>query len=312
MYMMVALLVCLAFYLFTLKRYFWFSIVLALLGLTDYVALFILPVFFVLSKNKFKLLLTFVPLAICYLIWLPVFLNQLTVGLLVKNNFPVWWETLGNLSLKNLSLIPVKFILGRISFDNNFLYIITVLISVGIYGYLILREGFKSKVLWFWMLIPIIIGIFISIKIPTLSYFRYLLCLPPMYILVSRGLFQLKTKQRIIFIILTLSINILSSTYYLFNPIFHRENWRGAVAKIGPDTIVTVSESQKEALMYYQKTTVNINNLEQGSKKVWLIRYVWPINDPESFAPKLLEGLGYNKDQEWDFRGVEFWEYSKI
>jgi len=316
MYSLAAFLVTLLFYLFLEKKWMLFSIFLPILAMTDYVSLLIIPVFWLLGyKDWRKLTLAHIPLFIILIAWLPTFLSQLSGGFSVQGS--AWWNLLGTISLKNIALIPVKFIFGRISFDNKILYGAVSLASAFLYVFLLtLRrplKDFSSKVVWAWLVVPILLAILISIKIPILYYFRFLFCLPAFYILAAGGLTSLKGKTFWIFSSIVILINIASSSLYLFSPKFQRENWRAVAEAVGTDAIIYPSNSQKEALTYYQKggQIVYFQNFSGEPRAIWLSRYVWQIFDSKDMARIKIENLGYNKVQELNLNGVEFWKYIK-
>jgi len=311
MYCLALLLVSVSIYLFTHKKWVIFSIILLLIGATDYVALFIIPIFFIVNfKNWKKIALCLIPLVIGIIFWMPVFISQFGNGISITGS--AWWNILGSPSFKNIILIPIKFMLGRITFDNKSIYSIIIIGTSIVFGYLLLKTIKTSKLLWAWLTVPIIIGLVISFKIPTLSYFRFLFCLPAFYILLAKGI-DFKTFSGKLLFILVLAINISSTSYYLFNPKFQREDWRLAAATIKDDKVVLPADSQKEALTYYKKGNqiVSIADLSRSNHQVWLSRYVWEIFDPKDSTRKKLEDLGYNKAQEYNFNGVVFWKYIK-
>lgn len=319
MYALVALLVSILFYLFIEKKWLLFSIILPLLAMTDYVALLILPVFLVFAgKGIKKAIVSLLPMALVFALWLPIFLKQLSGGVdVVGTN---WGKILGTLSLKNLALIPVKFVLGRINFDNDILYVFIAGVSILIYlaalSSSILRGAFKKnsfKLVWSWLTIPIIFGTFISIKIPVLNYFRFLFCLPALYILFAKGISGLSEKKSLLLFGTVLILNMFFSGKYLFDNRFHRENWRDMSLITGSDKIIFPANSQKEALTYYNKgeNIVYYKDFSGGERQIWLSRYVWNIFDPNDSARAKIESLGYNKVQELNLNGVEFWQYIK-
>jgi len=194
------------------------------------------------------------------------------------------------------------------------------LASVLLYSFLlVVRRPLKVrpyKVVWAWLIIPILLGILISIKIPILYYFRFLFCLPAFYILAAGGITSLKGKTFWIFLSTAILINIASSSLYLFNPKFQRENWRAVAEAVGADAIIYPSNSQEEALTYYQKGGQiiyfeNFDSVGRDLAEVWLSRYVWQIFDSKDMARIKIENLGYNKVQELNLNGVEFWKYIK-
>lgn len=311
MYMLATMCVAASVYFFLTKKWIIFGIFLALVGMTDYVSLLVIPVFLIAGwKDIKKVVLSFIPLAALILFWLPVFIKQLTVGLSVAGS--PWWNILGMVTLKNIALIPVKFMVGRISFDDKILYgVIVVAVSL-LFGCLLYFARKIPRVLWYWLTIPVVLGIILSFKIPALSYFRFLFCLPALYLLIAYGL-EKSGKYKKAFLILILGINLLSSGYYLFNYRFQREDWRAAAISTGTDKIVLPGSSQKEALVHYGKEgqITDAQHLTKNDKTIWLSRYVVKIVDPNDTTRLAIERLGYNKASEYNFNGVVFWKYTK-
>jgi len=306
MYSLAALLVSCLVYLFLNKRWLLFSVALLLVGLTDYVALLIVPVFFIVGyKSWKKILITMAPLIIGYLLWLPVFVKQFIGG--VSQQGSNWWNLLGVPTVKNIALIPVKFIFGRIGFDNKVIYAVLVVSALTLFGYVLNKARNAGKIFWGWLVIPVVLGILISFKIPTISYFRFLFCLPALYILIS------KSRVPKVLIGIVLFVNLASSLMYLLSPRFHREDWRSAAAAVGNEKIVFPANSQKEALVYYGKGNqiTAIEGLTPDTSSAWLSRYVWEIFDPSDSVRLKIESLGYNKTSEMNFNGVVFFKYAR-
>ena len=107
-------------------------------------------------------------------------------------------------------------------------------------------------------------------------------------------------------------INILSSFYYLLTPRFWREDWRVAAQTAGKDIVILPADSQKEALTYYGKGNqlVYYENFNGGLHEIFLSRYVWQVFDPDDYARRKIENLGYNKVAEYDFNGVVLFKYA--
>lgn len=315
MYNLTAFLVSFLIYLFLKKKWLIFSIILMLVGLTDYPALLVIPVFWILAKKDWKkLLFSHIPLVVSFVLWLPIFIKQLSGGLSVNTNSPGWWKILGQTSVKNLVLIPVKFILGRISFDNKYLYAVAVgTISVIIVYLLIksLREFKKNSILWCWLIIPIILAAIVGFKISVLSYFRLLFCLPAFYLLMAVGISKIPKYANYLLGIL-LILNLVFSGIYLFNPRFHREDWRSVAGVLGNSKIVFPVNSQKEALTYYGKKDqiISPNEINNKYKEIYLSRYVREIFDPSDSARQKIESLEYNKIGEYNFNGVVIYKYA--
>lgn len=310
MYSMAAFLVSLIIYQFMKKWWFLMSISLVLLFLTDYLSMIVVPVIFlyhfVHDKVNFrKLAITIVPVWTAFLVWWPTFQQQLFAGLALKETSSAWWNALGPVTFKNVALIPTKFLIGRVSFENKLLYAVIIIIISVIFMYVIGKA--KNKLVWYWFAGSITIGIILSIYIPTLTYFRYLFILPAFYLLFS----ETKSKVLIAFVVL---INLLSSYYYLAWPKFQRENWRELVNVINNDIIVYPNYSQREALIYYglNDQVITVDKIDTYTHKtIWLSRYVINIADPTDSARKKLEELGYNWVEEINLNGVIFWKYTK-
>jgi len=229
MYSLVTLLISYLVYLFLKKKWLIFSIILMFVGLTDYPALLIIPVFWILAKKDWKkLLASHIPLVVSFLFWLPIFIKQLSVGLSVNTNSPGWWKLLGQTSVKNLALVPVKFILGRIGFDNKYVYGLVVgVVSIVIIYLLIksLKKFTKTSIFWYWLVIPTALACIVGFKISILSYFRLLFVLPAFYLLIAVGISKVKKYANYLLGIL-LILNLIFSGIYLFNPKFQREDWK--------------------------------------------------------------------------------------
>ncbi|MEK7100213.1 MAG: glycosyltransferase family 39 protein [Patescibacteria group bacterium] len=311
MYAMATFLVTYLIYLFLKEKWILFSILLPILFLTDYVSILILPVLLIYKQSlisskqslplRGKLVYSTIPLAITFVAWFPFLSKQLTAGMLIKDS--AWWNILGPVTLKNVALIPTKFMIGRVSFDNKALYALIIIIISAIFIYVIGKA--KNRLNWYWFGLSLLLGIILSFFIPTLTYFRYLFVLPAFYLLLAES----KSK---LFIAIILIVNLLSSGFYLFDSRFQREDWRGIANTIGNKKIVFPVNSQKEALIYYKKDgqIISKEDITKDNNTIWLSRYVWEVFDPQDTARKYIEGLGYNKVLEANYNGVVFFKYA--
>ncbi|PIU71988.1 hypothetical protein COS80_00195 [Candidatus Woesebacteria bacterium CG06_land_8_20_14_3_00_39_27] len=324
MYSLTALLVSYLVYLFLKKKWFSFSIILLLVGMTDYPALLILPVFWILAGKDWKnLAFSHLLLIISYVFWFPTFLKQLVIGSSLNSASPSWAGLLGTFSFKNFALIPVKFVFGRISFDDKYLYASIILLTAFLFGYLILKSIKSTRrvdsIIWLWLVVPIFLGMIISFRLSIFSYFRFLFCLPAFYLLVAVGLKKLKPKISNILIIVLVGMNLIFSGIYLFNPRFQREGWRELTTFVKEESgnksaiILFVADSNMEAYKYYD-SNANItgpNGFGTKYKEIWLIRYLQPVFDSKDLLRAKIEASGYNKEKEYDFNGVVVWKYEK-
>lgn len=329
MYSMSTFLVALSIYIFTrilhggrLGDWVIFSITLAIIGLTDYLPLLILPVFLavvIITKQKkdfwIKYIMSHIILVVVMLFWFPFLWHQLHAGITVTNSSPAWVSVLGNFSLKNILLIPVKFMIGRVSFDNKYLYGLFIALVAVIYSSLIVKSAKyvkKNIIIWLWAFLTLILALIISFKFPVLNYFRFLFILPAFYLL----LVQAKIGKYIL--IFLIAVNLLTSFMYLTNTKFQREDWRSAVNfieknKITGGVVIFPADSQMEAYRYYAPKA-QISGPERiisSYQEIWLLRYAQPISDPTDTTRLRIEALGYIKTKEYDFNAVVVWKYNK-
>jgi len=251
--------------------------------------------------------------------WLPMLLRQLKTGTSVAQTLSVWRQ-LGALSVKNLGLVPVKFLLGRIAISNDFAYgLVAGLLVIGI-GFLLTstiiqktKEKDKRNFLWLWLVTPLILGALLSIKVPVFQYFRFLFVLPAFYLLIVWGISFLPKQYLGIVAGGLLLLNVVSSGVYLFNPQFHREDWRSAVAFIHQRDLrpnVVILKPVEASFWFYDRgrsETIDYSHVDQVrfEKRIWLITYARPIFEPENITQTKLKKYGFEEVVTRDFRGVE-------
>jgi len=294
---------------------------IALLLLTDYLPMFILPVFWAyarrakLSQAWWKqFLLGHITLAVAALLIFPIFLRQASGALSVQSSGSLWWRALGSTTLKNTLLIFIKFITGRVPFDGM------VIALTGTAGLLIGISLLKTKVgikklepIWYWLVVPIVIGLVIGFFVPVVQFFRFLFVLPALYLLIAFGTEKLgKLKTPVLASLLTLSA--IFSGMYLLDQGNHRENWKGLAEYVGSSAVLFVADSQMEAFRYYSNVepAFGPSGINKAAKEIYLTRYVQDIFDPEDKTREALEAAGFEKSGERNFNGIEVWKYEKI
>lgn len=303
-----------------------------LLVYTDYPPIFLILSLaaFLLLFNRIKLVkeprkwLLFVFISVLFFIpWIPIFISQLTSGISVKSLLPGWWQVLGRTSPKELFLVPVKFAIGRISSYDKVLYGAFVSIPLVLFSLLFLEAAKiwnKTRLLWFWLVGPILLAAIFGLFATGFSYFRLLFTLPAFYLLLAAGSFSLSGKWQRLAVTSVLVVNIIATSIYLFSPRFHREDWRGATSWIEENSkdknavTLFVTSGQREAYAYYAKNVASYGPEglgKEGFDTIWLMRYVQPIFDPDDNLRQKVEGLGYKKVQEKDFNGVVVFRYER-
>ncbi len=284
MYSLVALAITGAVYFYLAKKRWLFLIFLAVALYSDYVPWLLIPVFW-----QWQLILFLIPVV-------PLLIPQLLSGLSVN---PLWGRVIGGFDFKALPLTLVKFIFGRIPTQTFF--------ALPAIFYLWVLSKSRSRFLWLWLLVPLILGFILSIKLPVFSYFRFLFVLPAFILLLASG----AGKKATFFVIL---ISVLSLAVFNLNPNYHRENWREVVKYVStqPGLVLLPSLAQSAPLQYYNLTlpVADKNNFDATSyNTVYLIRYVQEIFDPQDDLRQSLEINGFNRVEEKGFNGVLVWKY---
>lgn len=334
MYAMAAFFVTLSVYAFIkltkkpeYKDWILYSLSLVGVALTDYLSLFIVPVFIALAftfKKKSlwnrKFFAEHVPLLIALAAFGPILKSQLVSGIGVKTGASNWWNILGKTNLKNASLVPVKFVIGRVGFDNKIIYalvIVAVFIPLIYLFFQAKKEYKKYKIVWLWLIVPLCLAAVVGIFVPVFIYFRFIFVLPAFYILLSAGLLKVKEDYFLPFLSFAVIVNLVFTGMYLSNKKFQREGWRGLVNFVQNESkdksyeVVFPANSQMEAYKYYspESPLSGPSGVEEDKNIIWLMRYVSDVFDPKDTTRKKVEDLGYKKVSEYNFNGVIVWKY---
>ena len=327
MYSLATLLVCLSLYyliksLKSSQNFIYYTIFTLLSVYTHYYTWFMIPVHFLitfltnpqklkkLALSNLAIVLGFVPIA-------SLLFHQLKGGLQAALSNQNWANTVGGLNLKSLLLIPIKFLIGRISFDNKQLYALVVVIPLLISSYLffqILKNRQKNQtatiITFSWLFIPLILAILVSLKVPVLGFHRFLFILPAFYLSLSLGISYLNKTVRNLIIVSLLVINLGTTCVYLFNSSFHREDWQGLTSELTSTNntnapVAILSPVITPLKYYYAGKLINYQDITTDFKgnELWLVPYAEPIFDPELQTKEILTGLGFNPVFEKHFRG---------
>jgi len=282
---------------------------------SHYLVWLLLPLLFITGK-KYILPLIFV------LPWVPMLSKQLMSGLSAAGN-PVWAD-LSQTSVKNILLVAIKFVTGRVPFpDSGGLLVITVIFIaafwfLAISGIKELSEKQETKpvmrILLGWMIWPLALGAVIGVFVPIFSYFRLLFTLPPVLILVSIG----TIRQRWLLEPMVMGL-MISSAVYVSGDTYRRENWIGAVSDIENrelGAMVIIHPAVRPPFDYYDR---GISNVMDASylhplslipyPSIWYIPYAQPIFDVNDSTHQILESQGFSRNYQQHFRGVtvEHW-----
>lgn len=293
MYSLAALAVTASWYF--LKQRQWAGYALAGLAAiySHYLTVFIFPAQLLLVKKPDlkKLFLSWLGIGLGFLPWLPVFFKQLQFG--TQTAGTAWGGVVGGLSFKALALIPVKFLIGRISINNNLIFALVMVLPILLTIWLIWRGIKSNKFFAAWLLIPLILIIIISLKLPVLSYFRLLFLLPAFYLLIA----SVAPKKLLLGF---LWLNIISSAVYLFNPAFHREDWRDLARSLAGRPAVIFAAVNAPLIYYYAG---DIIDYIPSASEFWYIPYAEPIFDPDLTLRQKIFAAGYQEISQQNFRG---------
>lgn len=302
---------------------------------SDYLTTFILitqiTYLILFKRNKLRFFsIAFIFIFISYIPWLFVFFNQLKNGIQTSSLLLGWKDVVGGAEIKEVMLLWVKSLIGRVSIDSKLIYIAVIAGISLIYIFLLTRLKDKLKnfeIIFLWLTVPPLIGLLISLLIPVFSYFRFLFILPAFYLLISISIMNLSKNLQKIFLSLVILIQVIFSFMYLLNPKFQRENWKTAVAyteDLKRENKIVIFEYNEipAPYRYYQKSSNHIfpglakipveslndlNNLEvlvSNKDTVYVYEYLVDITDKNKLLRKKLTSLGFKDKGQVNFNGV--------
>lgn len=286
---------------------------------------------FLYQRPRFK---KFVPYSLISLVlflpWLGTLSHQLSGGYFLKSVLPEWSKLSGNLNLKTVLLIPLKFSLGRLNLSTSNLYLFTATITSLYFFSLILLcfKHKKAKPFLIWLITPLVIGLLVSLKTPILGYWRFLYLLPAFCSLIALGINLLPGKLRVINLFVVITTLLLVNVLFWLSPPSHRENWRTALNYVksfdqtNTTSIFAFSDAFAPVRWYapeinYVAPLKNLNsdpeNLDLvlsreliGYDEVIYFNYLSPLTDSSGNIATWLNNAGYSLKQTTDFPGVGF------
>ncbi len=347
MYAMAAFFAAFAFYAFIKlleksENIWWaiFSASITALVFTDYMPVFLLPVFWIwviYEKRKdakwlSRFVMSHLPIIGVGIFWLPIFLAQKEGGAWLLRTVPNWRKIAGGANLKEIVLVWTKFVFGRISLvDKKLYYLLILFASLPVVLSLVKALRPKKNILiWMWFVIPMLFGLAASILFPAFIYFRYLYIVPAFYLLIGIGIFGYKDQKIWILLIgLIITFNVLSWFIYVKDKTQQREEWRQAVSYVEskgskdnvaifeyPDPftpyrwymtggIKAVGVLDSIIVMDPSKVKSLVDDAVRGKKEVYHFEYLRDLSDPQRLVEERLRDDGYVIDsQNGEFVGV--------
>ena len=269
--------------------------------------------------------ITFVP-------WIPSFLEQLSIGSGLRISLPGWSEVVSAPLLKSLPLVIAKFLIGRITIDNKFLYGAVLLVfSVFFILALIKLYAKNNKLLlnklFLLFCFPIVTAYLVSFVLPVLAPQRILFTLPYFCALIAMSVIFLKKSNYLLFSFVIL-IQVYSIFLYNTNTRFQREQWRQAVKFVEADrtseslAVFAFPDAFAPWLWYsadlvkyiavaphFVVNQADITQLKSQlvqSNRIYYFHYLTDLTDPAHLIPLNLKKFGYSETRIVDFPGVGF------
>ncbi|MBI2051773.1 glycosyltransferase family 39 protein [Candidatus Roizmanbacteria bacterium] len=267
---------------------------------------FILALYsYLLVKKKYRLLVQILPGFVAGLLLVsPLlqqqFANSKQVLAIVVN----WTTVLGQATIKNLLLFPIKFATGRVSFEPKILsQVVLGLWTVSVFYY-VAKGGLKNRRMLYFFAAPIALGFIFSFYKPLLQYFRFLYLVPFMTVLVALGT-RTKTQRTVLFLGF-----FLLSLVYLFDPNQHREDWKALSKALPKDTKIYIISSSSDPLKYYRPDVViaDIRSIKNG-KELHVVPYTTDIYGYD--YQRVYKSKGYELKEKRNFRGLIYERWTR-
>jgi len=298
MYSMVTLLVFLSFLAFKKRQTLLYFLFTFLSLSTFYGSIFFfasVSLYFLVKKDYKNFIIYSLAPALSLLTLSPLLIVQYQNSREMLKGVLNWSSVLGTANLKNLLLIPIKFTLGRISFYPKIAYYLLSFILVVPLWLILFFKSFKYRQTDFIFWSTLIIGFVFSLFTPMFQYFRFLYLLPFFCIIINKNKFY-----SFIFLIF--------SCVYLFNPIFHREDWKTLVSTLS-NTIYMIPSASDPIKYYNSNIIIKDLKLTPTENSITVIPYVSEIHGLN--YQNNLQKLGYQKISTQTFRELSTETWSK-
>ncbi len=243
----------------------------------------------------------------------PLLLSQLhtaRVGLVdVKN----WSMVLGKAEIKNVAMIFLKFVIGRLSWLPKWNYYVVAGVATVITWTGITLGARKNKILIPLFFIPLVLAFVVSFWAPMVQYFRFLYLIPIMSIALGM---TVEIKKRNTLTIFVAFLFCIFSLTYLLLPQFHREDWKSLAKQLNPKEPVFMILPSGDPVTYYNPTVslfelrkLGVTNVPEIIQVIPYVEEIYGINHTET-----LSKMGCLKIESTTFRGpllLEKWRCLK-
>lgn len=283
----------------------------------------LLYLIFVDRRNLSKFLWYQTLIGLAFLFWSPVLISQLKGGGYITSSLRGWSSLSGIVSFKSLALIFIKFHIGRITlYPKMFYALIAVILILFQASVLFLSIRRPSLSLWFFLIIPLILGLLISIKSPMMGYWRFVFVLPALLGLIVYGLELMPFDLGVVNLAFILMVYVFSLFTYFTNQNFQREDWRGLSASLPERGTLLVSFPEAFApLKYYlpQNSVIPLQSkvgknrddwdvylpsVLKNSSTIWVSEYLMELTDPNKDILSWMVKHNYSLLGQKNFHGV--------
>lgn len=309
----------------------------ALLLYTHYLGIFIIvsQFFFLILNNRIalrKFVLFWFVIGLSILPAAQVFYKQLTFGVNIDEFLPGWRSVLTLSPLKSIPLIFFKFMMGRVSLQPQYFYALVMLLVLSVVVWFLWqawlrRETSEVQMLLVWLIVPIVLSLAISFRVPLMQPFRLIICLPALtlifaYILQKTRKFKLVQASAVVLIFLA------GDVLYFLDTNYWREDWRSATIFVHSNTKDSgravfawpepfppyrwyAGEARVASVVSRFPATPEEVEMQMQvkvakEKRVYLFEYLQKLSDPKQEVQKWLESHDFRLEKKYDFPGVGF------
>ena len=330
------------------EKNFWTFCFLSILGVyTMYVYLFLsasqlLYLWLFIPKKRKLLLLGVASIALLFLPWMPMFLQQMKVGTHLQQQLPGWSSVVSAPQSIVLAHLALRFIGGVQTFNNmqwEYIYFgapILLLLILFVHSIKIAlgnkKEHLLFRVVFFWFFLPIFASWLFSFILPVLSPKRALFSLPGFFIFVTAVTMYLRPKLQYFVAGFFLMINVIGILLYWSSPLLQREGWREALSVLqksysAENTVAVFGFYEPFAPWNYYKDELGIKfstvavaaeravdpaTLDISMKptlaysNVLVFDYLRDLSDPGKNIERWLDTHGYQEKTPLDTKNIGF------
>lgn len=336
-YMLSVFLGVLASYFLVKRKFIWYMVAVALFLYSSYLAVFLLcihGVYILVFERKMigEWVKSVFIGSLFFLPWLPEFLQQLRIGRSLTVSLPGWSEAVSTPLAKALPLTFTKFILGRITIDDQFVYALLILFLFGLTMFLAWQTYKRYRRISAKLILltasPILLAFLVSFVVPILAPQRVLFVLPFFYFFLALGTHAILNRKLSIIAAVVILISSLYSLFLYTQPRFQREQWRQAVHFVETTAtkdslVIFVFPDEFAPWQWYSHdqvetksiapefvvTEINLHAIQADllqANRIYYFHYLTDLTDPVERTQTYIKNLGFREVRTVDFPGVGF------